>query len=105
MTTVETARELLRLVREDHSDAGPICELGDTLAKAVVLESAEAKTEPGPDGFLWQLWDDYGGKEIRLQRACGCEKGLLLSPARFCPRCKGEGYIVKTFKLEQAEAK
>ena len=39
------------------------------------------------DGFtLWQTvcWNP------------GCDRGLLLSPARFCPICKGTGYIVSS---------
>ena len=55
-------------------------------------------TEPGPDGFLWQLWD-YDD-QIILQRDCdaeGCEKGLLHTPARFCTRCGGDGYLLRTF--------
>lgn len=61
-------------------------------------------TELGPDGYLWQLWEYEG--EMHLQRNCdveGCEKGLLLTPARFCSTCKGEGYITRTFKLKTNE--
>lgn len=52
-------------------------------------------TRPGPDGFLWQLWGD------RLQRTCeaeGCQRGLLLTPGRFCSACRGSGFIVKVLE-------
>ena len=61
-------------------------------------------TEPGPDGFLWQLWD-YDD-QIILQRDCdaeGCNKGLLHTPARFCTRCSGGGYINRRFPKPKAE--
>ena len=55
-------------------------------------------TKPGPDGFLWQLWEFDG--EIQLQRECdaeGCENGLLYTPARNCGRCSGSGYLTRRF--------
>lgn len=66
---------------------------------------AANKTELGPDGHLWQLWEYEDLGEIHLQRACdaeGCEKGLLLAPARFCPKCSGRGLLVREFKLASA---
>jgi len=39
---------------------------------------------------------DYGDG-VAFQRPCdaGCDRGLLLAPARFCARCGGSGYLVR----------
>lgn len=40
---------------------------------------------------------DYGDT-VAYQRPCdaeGCDRGLLLAPARFCGRCGGSGYLVR----------
>jgi len=39
---------------------------------------------------------DYGDR-IAYQRPCdaGCDKGLLLTPVRFCGKCGGTGYLVR----------
>jgi len=59
--------------------------------------STPVETPPGPDGFLWQLWeyDDL----IVLQRTCDarCKNGLLLEPARFCGKCGGDGVLTRRF--------
>lgn len=60
------------------------------------------KTEPGPDGYLWQLWDHSDIKEIHLQRRCeaeGCDKGLVYAPVRDCGKCRGSGFIVRKLTL------
>lgn len=55
--------------------------------------------ETGPDGFLWQVWEN--GDEVTLQRVCEkCDKGLLHTPVRNCGACSGSGF--KTRKLKNA---
>lgn len=40
-------------------------------------------------------WHDDA--QVAFQRPCdaGCDRGLLLSPARFCTKCGGSGYLVR----------
>ena len=63
------------------------------------LRQIPRATPPGPDGFLWQLWE-YDD-QIVLQRTCdgaGCDKGLIYYPARNCPACQGSGLKTRTFQ-------
>lgn len=68
-------------------------------------KSSAEKTDPGLDGYLWQLWEYFEDGKIILQRACdadGCEQGLLYYPARFCNACRGTGLVDRTFLLQGA---
>lgn len=43
---------------------------------------------------VWTRFDYPEINETIWQRECpDCEHGLLLAPARSCPRCKGSGYL------------
>lgn len=45
------------------------------------------------------VWESFGDDEVLIQTVCGnCEKGMLYSPARFCPECSGSGFIVRAEK-------
>lgn len=68
----------------------------------VTLVKLDTIPDLGPDGFLWQLWEN--DDEITLQRRCdvkSCEKGILHTPARFCGACQGSGFKIRKFKLKQ----
>lgn len=64
------------------------------------MTDSKKPPRPGPDGFLWQLWeyDDH----IVLQRDCdaeGCDRGLLYAPVRNCSACRGSGYRTRSFPV------
>lgn len=60
-------------------------------------------------GVDWDIYEwpiDSDPARVVWQRACtavGCDRGLLLRPARDCPACRGSGYIV-SFKNPQESA-
>lgn len=42
-------------------------------------------------------WEGFTADTVIFQRDCpDCDKGLLLAPARFCPRCSGSGFLTRT---------
>jgi len=47
------------------------------------------------DDAVWTRYE-YEGGLVFFQHACpDCDRGLLLAPARWCPKCDGMGFIVK----------
>ena len=83
-------------IKERTKTEKQICKL--CFDRRLRISQVPSKTEPGPDGFLWQLWE-YDD-QITLQRACdaeGCDKGLLYTPVRNCSACQGSGYKTRAF--------
>jgi hypothetical protein len=49
------------------------------------------------DDVEWERWN-YGTDDNMFQRVCdakGCDRGLLLAPARDCWKCGGSGYLIQ----------
>lgn len=59
------------------------------------------------DTDLWELWEGSDDNSAILQTKCdaGCDKGLLLTPARFCPHCGGSGFKNRTIYFQKCSHK
>jgi hypothetical protein len=50
----------------------------------------------------WERFDYEDGTTIWQREFPDCDRGLLLAPARFCPRCDGSGYLTTTKQPDAA---
>lgn len=52
------------------------------------------------------VWEGTSDDHVLVQAICPeCDKGLLLYPARYCPRCIGTGYLVRKEPVIPTESK
>lgn len=63
---------------------------------------------PRLDDKLYELWEGFENGQAILQTPCdepGCDKGLIYSPVRNCPRCGGAGYLTRRIYLQECPHK
>ncbi len=66
------------------------------------MSQIQRHPEAMPEETTWEGSGDY----VILQRDCdadGCDRGLLLYPARFCGKCHGSGYLTRTVPFAEAD--
>jgi hypothetical protein len=52
------------------------------------------------DDVEWYVYEGFNNDQIVLQRDCpDCFNGVLLSPARFCTKCFGQGFLIQQVNL------
>lgn len=86
----DIAQELLRLLTDDHGDAGPICELGERLAHAVLAQAEEPK--PRPTTLLRQTYT-YALLEVDAATYADVRGRLTHEPDHYFDECDGREVI------------